>query len=46
MEQIIDDMIDELNEKIIPAGKDLLDDIAEGPEETEESMEDPVDRFL
>ena len=46
MEHIINDMINELNDEKIPAGEDLLDDIAEGPEETEESTEDPVDRFL
>ena len=43
MEQVIDETIDELNNKIIPAGKELLNDIAEEPEE---STEDPVDRLF
>ena len=43
MEQVINEMIDELNDEIIPAGEELLNDIAEEPEE---STEDPVDRLL
>ena len=41
MEQVIDEMIDELNNKVIPAGEELLNDL----EYHDKSTEDPVERL-
>jgi hypothetical protein len=43
LELVIDDLIEELEDDILPAGEDMLDDIAE---ESDEENEDPVDRLL
>ena len=42
MEQVINEMTDELNNEVILAGEELLDDQAEPEESAEDAMERPL----
>ena len=45
MEEVMDEMINELNNKIIPIGEELLEEIATGEVEVE-TVDDPVEELL
>ena len=46
MEHVIDEMIDELRNEIIPTGEAILDEMTETYRYFEETTEDPIERLI